>query len=43
MIFKKFSTGFVTGLMKDLLELLNESSLNKLTFQLMDHYQGVLM
>ena len=30
------------GLMKDLAGLLNQSSLNTLTFQLKDHYQEVL-
>ena len=43
MLFKKFCTGLITGLMKDLAELLNQSSLNTVTFQLIDHYQEVLM
>ena len=30
------------GLMKDIAELLNQSSLNTLTFQLIDYYQEVL-
>ena len=31
----------MSGLMKDLAGLLNQSSLNKLIFQLMKHYQEV--
>ena len=42
MLFKKFCTELITGLMKDLAGLLNESSINTLTFQLIDHYQDVL-
>ena len=42
MIFNKFCAGLITGLMKDLAGLLNELSLNTLTFQLIDHYQEVL-
>ena len=36
-IFKKFCTGLIIGLMKDLVGLLNQSSLNTLTFQSTDH------
>ena len=36
-IFKKFCTGLIIGLMKDLVGLLNQSSLNTLTFQRTDH------
>ena len=43
MLFKKFCTRLITGLMKDLAGFLNESSLSTLTFQLIDHYQEVLM
>ena len=42
MLFKKFCTGLITGLIKDMVGLLNWSSLNTLTFQLIDHYQEVL-
>ena len=42
-LFKKFCTGLITGLMKDLVGLLKQSSLNTLTFQLIDHYHEVLM
>ena len=35
---KRFCTGLMTGLMKDLFGLLNQSILNTLTFQLTDHY-----
>ena len=37
MLFKKFCTGLIIGLMKDLVGLLNQSSLNTLTFQRTDH------
>ena len=36
MLFKKFCTGLILGLMKDLAGLLNQLSLNTLTFQLTD-------
>ena len=42
MLFKKFCTGLITRLIKDLAGLMNELSLNTLTFQLIDHYQEVL-
>ena len=42
MLFKKFCTEMITGLMKDLAGLLNQSSLNTLTFQLIDYYEEVL-
>ena len=42
MLFKVFCTGPVAGLMKDLIGLLNKSSLNTLKFQSRDHYQEVL-
>ena len=38
MLFKKFSTGLIIGLTKDLLGLLNQLSIKALTFQLADHY-----
>ena len=38
MLFKKFCTGLITGLIKDLAGLLNYLSVNTLTFQLIDHY-----
>ena len=41
-LLKKFCTGLITGLMKDLAGLLNSLSLNTLTCQLIDHYQEVL-
>ena len=41
MRFNKFCTGLITGLRKDLAALLNQSSLNTLTFQLIDHFQEV--
>ena len=41
--FKKCCTWLIIGLMKDLAILLNQSSLNTITFQLTDHYQDVLM
>ena len=41
-LFKKFCTGLITGLMKDLVRLLNQSYLSTLIFQLIDHYQEVL-
>ena len=31
------------GLMKDLAGMLNQSSLNTLTFHFIDHYQGVFL
>ena len=40
--FQGVCTELITGLMKDLVGLLNQSSLNKLTFQFIDRYQGVL-
>ena len=43
MLFNKFCTGLITGLMKDLARFLNQLSLNTLTFQLIDHYQEVRM
>ena len=43
MLFKKFCTGLIIGLMKDLVGLLNQLSLNTLTFQITDHHQEVLM
>ena len=43
MLFKKFFTGLITGLMKDLAGFFNYLSLNTLTFHLIDHYQEVLM
>ena len=42
MLFKKFCTGLITGLMKDLAGLLNLLSLSTSTCQLIDHYQEVL-
>ena len=42
MLFKKFCAGLITGLIKHLAGLLNQSSVNTLIFQLIDHYQGVL-
>ena len=41
MRFNKFCTGLITGLRKDLAALLNQSSLNTLTFQLIEHFQEV--
>ena len=41
--FQEIDTGLITRLMKDLVRLLKQSSLNTLTFQLIDHYQEVLM
>ena len=38
MLFKTFCTGLIIGLMKDLVGLLNESGLNTLIFQLINHY-----
>ena len=35
--FQKFCTAFITGLMKDLVRLLNQSGLNILLFWLIDH------
>ena len=35
-LFKKFCTGFITGLLKDVVGLLKQLSLNTLTFQLID-------
>ena len=43
MFFNKFCTGLIPGLKKDLAGLLNYSSLNTLTFQLIGHYQEILM
>ena len=43
MLVKTFCPGLITGLMKDLAELLSQSSLNALTFQFIGHYQEVLM
>ena len=43
MLFKKFCTGLIIGLMKHLVVSFNLSSLNTLTFQLIDHYQEVLI
>ena len=40
--FKKFCTELITGLMKDLVGLLNQCILNTLIFQVLDHYQEVL-
>ena len=42
MLFKKFCTELIIGVMKDVVGLLNQSSLNTLTFQLIDHYQKFL-
>ena len=42
-LFKKSRTGLITGLMKNLVGLLKQSSLNTLTFQLTDHYEEVLV
>ena len=43
MLFKKLCTELITGLIKDPAGLLNESSFNTLMFQLIDHYQEVLI
>ena len=37
-LLKKFSTGLITGLIKDLVGLLNQSNLNALIFQLLDRH-----
>ena len=37
MLFKKFYTGLIPGLIEDLAELLNQLSHNTLIFQLIDH------
>ena len=42
MLFKKFYTALKDGLMKDLVELLNQLILSTLIFQLLDLYQGVV-
>ena len=39
MFFKKFCTGSIIELMKNLGGLLDQSSLNTLTFRFTDHYQ----
>ena len=41
-LFKKFYTWLIIGLMMDLTGLLNQSSHNTLTSQLIDYYQEVL-
>ena len=40
--FQKIFTPLMSGLIKDLAGLFNQSSLNTLTFRLKDHYQEVL-
>ena len=42
MLFKKFYTWLIIGLMKDMTELMNQLNLNTLTFRLIDRYQEVL-
>ena len=42
MLFKKFYNWLIIGLMKDMTELMNQLSLNTLTFRLIDRYQEVL-
>ena len=40
-LFKKFCTELITGLMKDLVGLLNQLNLNTLIIQLLDYYGEV--
>ena len=42
-LFKKFYIWLMLGLIMDLVEMLNQLSLNTLIFQLVDHYQEVFI
>ena len=41
-LFKQFRTELITGLMKDLVGLLNQWIFNTLIFQLLDYYQEAI-